>query len=176
MPASPGRSTGNAGRAAGATRAGQARDHLLEVLTPVVASTGRDLEDVTVTSAGRRSLVRVIVDADGGVDLDAVAEVSRVVSDALDGDSDGGAAFAGPYVLEVSSPGIDRPLTEQRHWRRAEGRLVQVPVGDQTLTGRIVRTDGHGVTLDVDGAAREIAWGELGRGRVQVEFNRGEEG
>ena len=135
MPASTGKPTGAPGRAAGSTRAGQTREHLLDVLAPVVAATGYDLEDVTVTSAGRRSLVRVIVDADGGVDLDAVAEVSRVVSEALDGDADGGAAFAGPYVLEVSSPGVDRPLTEPRHWRRAIGRLVQVgggrPHGDR---------------------------------------------
>ena len=145
------------------------------MLTPVVAATGHDLEDVTVTSAGRRSLVRVIVDADGGVDLDAVADVSRAVSEALDDDADGGAAFAGPYVLEVSSPGVDRPLIEQRHWRRATGRLVAVPVADKSVTGRVVETDANGVTLDVDGARREIAWGDLGRGRVQVEFNRGEE-
>src|SRR4051812_39024854 len=94
------------------------RDRLLDVLSPVVREVGYDLEDVTVTAAGRRSLVRVIVDADGGIDLDAVAEVSRVVSDVLDEKGDG---FAGPYVLEVSSPGVDRPLTEPRHWRRAEG-------------------------------------------------------
>ena len=97
------------------------------------------------------------------------------MSEALDDDADGGAAFAGPYVLEVSSPGVDRPLTEPRHWRRAHGRLVQVPVADKPVTGRVVETDDDGVTLDVDGARREIAWGELGRGRVQVEFNRGEE-
>lgn len=151
------------------------RDHLLEVLAPVVAATGHDLEDVTVTSAGRRSLVRVVVDADGGVDLDAVADVSRAISEALDDDAPGGSAFAGPYVLEVSSPGVDRPLTEQRHWRRAIGRLVQVDVGDETVTGRVVETDGAGVTLDIDQTRREIAWGALGRGRVQVEFNRGEE-
>lgn len=175
MPASAGRPAANAGRAAGSARAGQAREHLLEVLTPVVAATGHDLEDVTVTSAGRRSLVRVIVDADGGVDLDAVADVSRAVSEALDDDADGGAAFAGPFVLEVSSPGVDRPLTEQRHWRRAQGRLVQVQVADKPVTGRITTTDDKGVTLDIDGTRREIAWHDLGRGRVQVEFNRGEE-
>jgi ribosome maturation factor RimP len=175
MPASAGRPAANAGRAAGSARSGQAREHLLEALSPVVAATGHDLEDVTVTSAGRRSLVRVIVDADGGVDLDAVAEVSRAVSEALDDDAEGGAAFAGPYVLEVSSPGVDRPLTEQRHWRRAKGRLVQVAVAENTVTGRIVDTDAKGVMLDIDGARREVAWGDLGRGRVQVEFNRGEE-
>lgn len=174
-PASAERPAANSERTAGSARSGQARDRLLEVLTPVVAATGHDLEDVTVTSAGRRSLVRVIVDADGGVDLDAVADVSRAVSEALDDDADGGAAFAGPYVLEVSSPGVDRPLTEPRHWRRNVGRLVQVPVADENLTGRIVDADDTRVTLDIDGAAREIAWADLGRGRVQVEFNRAEE-
>jgi len=154
----------------------QAREHLMEVLAPVVAETGYDLEDVTVTSAGRRSLVRVIVDADGGVDLDAVADVSRAVSDALDAETPGGPAFSGPYVLEVSSPGVDRPLTEPRHWRRAVGRLVQVTVGDKQLTGRVAAADGSGVTLEVDGEPREIAWGDLGKGKVQIEFNRsGEE-
>ena len=159
-------------------QANAAAQHLLEVLAPVVAATGYDLEDVTVTSAGRRSLVRVIVDADGGVDLDAIADVSRVVSDALDADAPGGPAFAGPYVLEVSSPGVDRPLTEPRHWRRAVGRLVQVRVGGadgETVTGRVQAAEGSGVVLDVDGATREIAWTELGAGKVQIEFNRGGE-
>jgi ribosome maturation factor RimP len=175
MPASAGRPAASAGRAPGSARAGQAREHLVGVLTPVVAATGHDLEDVTVTSAGRRSLVRVIVDADGGVDLDAVADVSRAVSEALDADSEGGAAFAGPYVLEVSSPGVDRPLTEPRHWRRAVGRLVRVTIDGTAVTGRVFGTDDRGVVLQIDGAPRELAWAELGTGRVQVEFNRGEE-
>jgi ribosome maturation factor RimP len=145
-----------------------ARADLLEQLAPVVAAAGYDLEDVTVSTAGRRSLVRVIVDADGGVDLDGVAEVSRAVSDALDD----GNAFAGPFVLEVTSPGVDRPLTEPRHWRRAEGRLVTVPVGEQSLTGRIAATSDSGVVLDVNGQQRDVPWKELGAGRVQVEFNR----
>jgi ribosome maturation factor RimP len=150
----------------------QVREHLLDVLAPVVSATGHDLEDVTISSAGRRSLVRVVVDADGGVDLDAIAEVSRVVSDALDSDAPGGSAFAGPYVLEVSSPGVDRPLREPRHWRRAVGRLVEVTVGEQPVTGRVRSVDDTGVVLDVDGADRAVAWDELGTGKVRVEFNR----
>lgn len=148
------------------------REQLLEVLGPVVAATGYDLEDLSVTSAGRRSLVRVIVDGDHGVDLDAIADVSRAVSQALDAAEPAGAAFAGPYVLEVSSPGVDRPLTEPRHWRRASGRLVEVAVGDVTMVGRVLAADGDGVRLEVDGVARHVAWADLGRGRVQVEFNR----
>lgn len=159
---------------AGGKSAGQAREHLLGLLTPAVEASGHDLEDVTVTQAGRRSLIRVVVDADGGVDLDAIAEVSRVVSDVLDRDADGGAAFAGPYVLEVSSPGIDRPLTEPRHWRRAVGRLVSTTVADRSLTGRVLDVDDRGVTFDVDGARAEAPWPQLGRGRVQIEFSRAE--
>lgn len=157
----------------GSPRSGPAermRVHLLEVLTPVVAATGYDLEDLTVTAAGRRNLVRVVVDGDGGVDLDAVADVSRAVSDALDAEGD--ANFAGPYVLEVTSPGVDRPLTEPRHWRRAVGRLVQVPLAGRTVTARVVAASNAGVTLESDGSRAEFAFGDLGAGRVQVEFNR----
>ncbi|HVU91213.1 MAG TPA: ribosome maturation factor RimP [Jatrophihabitans sp.] len=164
-----------AGASAAAANA-RAREHLLELLGPLVSGAGYDLEDVTVTSAGRRSLVRVTVDADGGIDLDAVAVVSRLVSDALDADAENPAsprALAGAYVLEVSSPGVDRPLTEPRHWRRAAGRLVKVEVDGRPLVGRIAGVDDAGVTLDVEGTGpRPLAWDGLGRGRVQVEFNR----
>jgi ribosome maturation factor RimP len=155
--------------------AARTRERLLSLLGPVVAAAGYDLEDVTVSVAGRRSLVRVSVDADGGIDLDAVAEVSRVVSAAIDdtdADDPGGVAFAGPYVLEVSSPGVDRPLTDPRHWRRAIGRLVKVPVADKTITGRVLDTSGTGVTFEIAGTRRDVAWGDLGRGTVEVEFNR----
>jgi ribosome maturation factor RimP len=154
----------------------QAREHLLKLLEPIVAGAGYDLEDVTVTSAGRRSLVRVTVDADGGIDLDAVATVSRLVSDALDADASdphSPRALANAYVLEVSSPGVDRPLTEPRHWRRAAGRLVQTEVEGRPLLARIVSAGDAGVTLEPeDGAPRTVAWADLGRGKVQVEFNR----
>lgn len=149
------------------------RTRVREVLEPVVDGCGYDLEDVTVTSAGRRSVVRVIVDRDGGVDLDAVADVSRTLSDALDAADVMGAA---PYVLEVSSPGVDRPLTLPRHWRRATGRLVRAAVragGD--ATGRIRSADDDGVVLDVDGTERSFRFDELGPGHVQVEFVRGED-
>jgi ribosome maturation factor RimP len=158
--------------------AAQAREHLLELLGPLVAEIGYDLEDITVSSAGRRSMLRIIVDADGGIDLDAVAAVSRTVSDALDADAENPSsprALAGAYVLEVSSPGVDRPLTEPSHWRRVVGRLVTMQKGETTLTGRIVAVDDDAVVFDIDGTPRSVAWADLGRGKVQVEFNRGEE-
>jgi ribosome maturation factor RimP len=146
------------------------RQRLRDVLEPVVTDAGYDLEDVTVTAAGRRSVVRVIVDRDGGLDLDAVADISRVVSETLDTDDVTGDA---PYTLEVSSPGVDRPLTEPRHWRRAAGRLVRATVrGDKDVTGRVVTAGEAGVTLDVDGAPRTVPYDALGPGKVQVEFSR----
>lgn len=150
------------------------RQQLMELLGPVIISQGYELEDVSVTSAGRRSLIRVIVDGDDGIDLDGVADVSRAVSDVLDGtgDSVDSAAFAGPYVLEVSSPGVDRPLTEPRHWRRATGRLVKAPSGDRVVTGRIVSADDQQVTLRDEHGDTEYRYAELGAGRIEVEFSR----
>ena len=106
------------------------RAQLRAVVEPVVGAAGYDLEDLTVSRAGRRYVVRVVVDGDGGLDLDAVADVSRAVSAALDAaEETGGEIVAGEYQLEVSSPGVDRPLTLPRHWRRNIGRLVKVGAG-----------------------------------------------
>jgi ribosome maturation factor RimP len=159
--------TASGGRPAAGTAA-DARRHLLDVLEPVITSAGYDLDDIAVSTAGRRSVVRVSVDADGGIDLDAVAEVSRAVSAALDADGDG---FSGPYVLEVSSPGVDRPLTEHRHWRRAVGRLVEVTVDGTPVTGRVRSATEQVLVLDLDGGPREFGWPSVGAGRIQVEFN-----
>lgn len=153
-------------------------DRLAELLRPLVEASGHVLEDVRTTPAGRRRVVRVVVDLPedrtGSLDLEAVAVVSREVADALD---DCDVLGGSPYVLEVSSPGVDRPLTERRHWARARGRLVTVPVAPQdgpgeSLTGRVAAVTDDGVELTTDGAAREVPWDELGTGRVQVEFTR----
>jgi ribosome maturation factor RimP len=141
-----------------------------DLLEPVVAQIGYELEDLRVEPAGRRRLVRVIVDADGGVSLDGVAEVNQAVSAALDKADLMGSA---PYVLEVSSPGVDRPLTEPRHWRRATGRLVTVPLAEGgELTGRVAGADDEKVVIAVDGEERSFGYGQVGRGKVQVEFRR----
>jgi ribosome maturation factor RimP len=142
----------------------------MRLLEPVIAGAGFDLEDVLVTPAGRRRQVRVIVDADGGVSLDDVAVVSQEISAALDGSE---AMGSGPYVLEVTSPGVDRPLTQPRHWRRARGRLVRATLaGGEEVTGRVMSADDQAVVLDADGDERRLGHGELTRGLVQVEFNR----
>ncbi len=148
------------------------RQQLIELISPVITAAGYDLDDLSVTAAGRRSLIRVSVDGDHGIDLDAVAAISRRISEVLDDDSGSGASFAGPYVLEVSSPGVDRPLTELRHWRRATGRLVTVDVEGRPVTGRVLSADESAVLLEVAGSQRSLPMAGLGPGRVQVEFSR----
>jgi ribosome maturation factor RimP len=162
---------------------------LRTVIEPVVAGAGYDLEDLSVSRAGRRHVVRVIVGGETAVSLDAVADVSRAISVALDQvEETEGDIVAGEYQLEVSSPGVDRPLTLPRHWRRNVGRLVKVtakgagglpgprtpdrPPADRQLTGRVVAADDERVVLDLDGARGEWAYADLGPGRVQVEFSR----
>lgn len=145
------------------------RDELLALLAPVVARAGLDLEDVTVAAAGHRRVLRVVVDRDGGVDLDAVAQVSRAVSGVLD---HSGVAGDIPYTLEVTSPGVSRPLTQPRHWRRALGHLVEAETADGShLVGRIRSVHDDGIVLDVDGQAQEMVWTRLRTGHVQVEFS-----
>jgi len=189
-PSRPRRASGRDTDNAGAARERQPvplvePDDLARLLGPVIHASGMDLETVRVSPAGRRRLLRLVVDADGGVGLDRIAEISREVSARLDASGIMGEV---PYTLEVSSPGVDRPLTEPRHWRRAQGRLVSVPLTATTdgassrrtaaarpaptVQGRVLLADDTGVTLDVDGDRAEFDYDELGPGRVQVEFGR----
>jgi ribosome maturation factor RimP len=146
------------------------RDSLVRLLAPVVEAQGLDLEDVVVTQAGKRRQLRVVVDQDGGISLDTVAAVSTAVAAQLD-DSD--AMGGSPYVLEVTSPGVDRPLTAPRHWRRNRTRLVKVATAEATaLEGRLVEVDDDGIGVESDGVVTRLAWDRVASGRVQVEFNR----
>ena len=153
-------------------------------IEPVVGGAGYDLEELVVTPAGRRSVVRVVVDRDRGVTLDDIAEVSRAVSEVLDANDDG---MGPPYVLEVTSPGVDRPLVQPRHWQRNVSRMVTVSVGPaghtDEVTARITAVDDTGVALAVEAKSkpgakkrpptpRHVPWAQLGPGRVQVEFGR----
>jgi ribosome maturation factor RimP len=172
-PARGGPARGGPGRGAGLAAL---RDRLTEVIAPVADQAGFDLERVSVSRVGRRHSVQVIIDRDGGVGLDAIAEVSHAVSQALDAaETAGAAAVPGEYVLEVSSPGVDRPLTEPRHWRRNIGRLVRVAAGGQTVTGRIAAATADGVVLEVEGVTRELPYDQLGPGRIQVELRSPDE-
>jgi ribosome maturation factor RimP len=154
------------------------RDRVQDLIEPVLAAAGYDLEGLTVRQTGRRHQLRVTVDGDGGVNLDVIADLSRVIADTLDeAEADGQEVIPGEYQLEVSSPGVDRPLTLPRHWRRAIGRMVSVKVqGGPQVTGRVTAADAAGVTLEIaeKKAVRTQSYplAELGPGHVQIEFHR----
>jgi ribosome maturation factor RimP len=126
-----------------------------------------------VTPAGKRRIVRVLVDTDGGIDLDTVAAVSKAVSAILDETE---VMAGGPYVLEVTSPGVGRPLTLPRHWRRNLDRLVTVDLRDgRRVQGRIVAATDTAATVSCDGGdPREVAFADVATARIEVEFRRQE--
>ncbi|KOT34542.1 ribosome maturation protein RimP [Streptomyces caelestis] len=151
-------------------------ERLRELLEPLVSSQGLDLEEIAVDAVGRKRVLRVVVDSDTGADLDRIADVSRALSAKLDEtDAMGG----GEYTLEVGTPGAERPLTEHRHYVRATGRLVRFQLAEGgELVARIVEADEDGLDLEVPGVkgrratARRLAFDDITRARVQVEFNR----
>lgn len=146
------------------------RGRIEEELTDPLRTLGLDIEAVEITPAGKRRIVRIAVDKDGGVTLDDVADATRAVSAVLD-DSD--VLGEQPYTLEVTSRGVDRPLTLPRHWRRNADRLARVTLTDDTaITGRIGDSGSDSVTLDVAGTPREVAYADIAKAYVEIEFNR----
>jgi ribosome maturation factor RimP len=146
------------------------RDQIEQELATPLSALGLDVEAVELTPAGRRRILRIAVDGDDGVTLDDVANATKKVSEVLDASDVMGEQ---PYTLEVTSRGVDRPLTLPRHWRRNADRLVKVTTtGGDTVTGRIVGSGEDAATLDVDGARREVGYDEVAKALVQVEFNR----
>ena len=146
------------------------RDRIEAELVDPLSALGFDVEAVEVTPAGKRRVLRVAVDRDGGVTLDDVADATREVSRVLD-DSDVMGEM--PYTLEVTSRGVDRPLTLPRHWRRNTDRLVKVTTTDgETVTGRVLESGENAVTLDVDGTRQDVSYDTVAKALVQVEFNR----
>jgi ribosome maturation factor RimP len=141
-----------------------------DVLRVPLSALDLDLEAVEVTPAGKKRVLRVAVDKDGGVTLDDIAEAARAVSREMDDDELMGDQA---YTLEVTSRGVDRPLSEPRHWRRNRDRLVTVALRDGTqLSGRISDSDETFATLDVSGQPRRVSYDEVAKALVQVEFNR----
>ncbi|MDQ8707036.1 ribosome maturation factor RimP [Streptomyces sp. LHD-70] len=154
-------------------------ERLRDLLEPLVTSKELDLEEITVTPAGKRRVLRVVVDADSGVSLDTCAELSRELSEKLD---DADAMGDSEYVLEVTSPGADRPLTQHRHYVRAVDRLVKFQLTEEAgggeLTARILKVDDEGLDLEVPGVkgrkptARRLEFADIAKARVEIEFNR----
>ncbi|GAA0519475.1 ribosome maturation factor RimP [Saccharopolyspora subtropica] len=140
------------------------------VVAEAVARKGFDLEQFDVQQAGRRRLIKVVIDSDDGVGLDEISDVSRAVSEVLDAHEH---VLAGSYTLEVTSPGVDRPLTLPRHWRRARYRLVKIRLVDgQKLVARVGSADDEGVTVLVGGELRRVAYCDVERAVVEVEFQQ----
>lgn len=140
-----------------------------QIVTPIAAALNLDVEDIEIRKTGNRQLVRIILDKDGGIAMDEVAAATRAISDALDEVTE----LAAPFTLEVTSPGVDRPLTLPRHWRRNIGRLVRIELANSApVEGRIIAATDAGVTLQIKQAQREFALTQISRAIVQVEFNR----
>jgi ribosome maturation factor RimP len=140
----------------------------------VCTTMGVDLEDFSIKQAGRREVVTVIVDKDGGIDLDEIARISFAISEELDAIEE---LEEHPFVLEVSSPGTDRPLTEIRHWRRAISRLVNVSFAEDRddLLIRVHEVEGDQVKgTDAKENAVSFKVPEVDKAVIQIEFNREE--
>jgi ribosome maturation factor RimP len=140
------------------------------VVQEAVQAIGFDLELLDVHQAGRRRLVKVVVDGEDGIGLDEVAHASRVVAAALDAHEH---LMAGAYTLEVTSPGVDRPLTKPRHWKRAKLRLVKIKQPDVVeWFGRVGQSDETGVVLLVKGELRRVEYRTIERAVVEIEFKQ----
>lgn len=142
------------------------------VVAPIATRLKLDVEDIEVRRIGTRQIVRIILDKDGGISMDEIAAATRQISDELDLLEELAAAF----TLEVTSPGIDRPLTEERHWRRNIGRLVKVQIPDSgAIEGRILEVTELDVLLQVKQYKRSLPLADIERAVVQVEFNKPKE-
>ncbi len=155
---------------ASTSRVDATRDRIADLVGDPLLALGLDLEAVEITPAGKRRVLRIAVDTDGGPTMDDVAEATKAVSEILD-DSDVMGEMG--YTLEVTSRGIDRPLTLPRHWRRNVDRLVAVSLTDGAeLTGRVQASDEAGVSLDFEGETLRLDYPKILKAVVQIEFNR----
>jgi ribosome maturation factor RimP len=147
----------------------------LEALVgPVVESAGLELVEVSFRTEGGRRVLRVTVDREGGVDLDTISRVSEMVSRRLDLED----AVAGSYALEVSSPGVERPLKVPEGLERRIGEVVRVktsaPVdGSRTHTGSIVSVDDGDVVLATDDGERRLRLEDVSAARTVFDWNAG---
>ena len=150
------------------------KDQISELVTPAVSDLGFYLEDVHVATPGSHRIVTCIVDGDASLNLDQVTSVSRVISELLDE-----APFMGetPFTLEVTSPGVDRPLTQPRHFAKNVSRLLKIiKLDGSEVTGRILSNTDHDVTLSVtikkETIEQSISLADIKRAVVEIEFNR----
>ena len=146
---------------------------LQELLAPVVAASGLELDSVTRMRSDAMPLLRVVVEAPlgaDGIDSDTLADVSRAVSKALDAAD----PIDGEYLLEVSTPGAERELTKVGHWMRQIGRLVRIKLrAGGYVSGRVIDAGETSATIDVDGEATTIDYQDMRKARSRVDFGTG---
>ena len=143
---------------------------IADAVEPVVVALGLDLYDVEVSGSGRAKVVRVLVDRDGGIDLDTVGSAAEAISPVLDGEQLT-RVLAGPYSLEVSSPGLERPLRQPRHFRSAVGSTVSVKLADRRLRAQLTAADDEGIELALDdGTTERIPYTDVAQARTVFEW------
>jgi ribosome maturation factor RimP len=150
-------------------------ESLAGAIGPVVASLGLELFDLELGGSGSARVLRVVVDREGGVDLDAITAATEAISPVLDRlAADGGPAPAGPYALEVSSPGLERPLRRPEHYRRAVGDTISVKTrtaeGTRRRRGRLAAADDDGFTLETDRETERITYDDVTQARTVFEW------
>lgn len=153
------------------------KDQIAELVTPSIEAAGFFLEDINIVSPGNHRIVTCIVDGKTALNLDQVTSASKIISGLLDE-----AVFMGetPFTLEVTSPGIDRPLTLPRHFAKNRTRLLKATLNDgSVVTGRITENSEAAVTLEVTEKkitkTVDIAFADIKRAVVEIEFNRKDE-
>jgi len=143
---------------------------LATLVDECVSALGFDLEAIELTPAGNKRVLRIALDRDGGVGIDHITEATRALSEELDASDVMGSQ---PYTLEVTSRGVDRPLTEPRHWRRNAGRLVRLRLSDDSsIDGRIGESDDEGVEIQGRSSSQRLAYDQISTALVQTELNR----
>jgi ribosome maturation factor RimP len=143
---------------------------LATLVDECVSALGFDLEAIELTPAGNKRVLRIALDRDGGIGIDHITEATRALSEELDASDVMGSQ---PYTLEVTSRGVDRPLTEPRHWRRNAGRLVRLRlVDDSSIDGRIGDSDDEGVVIQGRTTSQRLAYDQISTALVQTELNR----
>jgi ribosome maturation factor RimP len=147
-------------------------ERIREVVAPILSSMGLELVDLELSGHGRRGHLRIFIDKAGGVNVDDCEQVSRYVGHALD--------VADPipfaYLLEVSSPGLDRPLRKAEDYQRSVGKLVRLKLsrpmdGEWVLIGRLKGLQGDCVELQPeDGDPVQVALADIAQARLEVEW------
>jgi ribosome maturation factor RimP len=142
------------------------KEQVAAVITPAIQALGFYVEDISITSAGRRSMLTVIVDGDTHLSLDQVTVATKAISEIVENLPTLG---NNPFTLEVTSPGLDRPLTKPRHWRKNKDRLIKIVLNDgKEITGRIIDSTDDLVIVD----EQKVAFVDIKRATLEIEFKQ----